>query len=113
MSTKYFNRKTIYKGKIYDSKKEAKRAYELDMMQRAGLIHNLERQKSFELQPSFKLNGKTIRAITYIADFVYTKNGQVIVEDVKGSKKTLTEVYRIKKKLFLYRYPQYIFIEFI
>ena len=113
MQSKYSNKKTSYKGIIYDSKKEAKRAYELDMMQRAGLIHNLERQKSFELQPSFKVNGKTVRAITYIADFVYIKDGKTIVEDVKGSKKTLTEVYRIKKKLFLYRYPQYIFIEFI
>lgn len=108
MQSKYSNKKTSYKGIIYDSKKEAKRAYELDIMQRAGLIQNLERQKSFELQPSFKLNGKTIRAITYIADFVYTKNGQTIVEDVKGFK---TEIYRLKYKMFLYKYPDITFIE--
>lgn len=108
MQSKYSNKKTSYKGIIYDSKKEAKRAYELDMMQRAGLIHNLERQKSFELQPSFKSNGKTIRAITYIADFVYIQDGKTIVEDTKGFR---TEVYRIKHKMFLYKYPDILFIE--
>ena len=36
----------------------------------------------------------------YVADFVYTdKNGNVVVEDVKGIK---TEVYKIKRKLMLY-----------
>lgn len=108
MQAKYFNRKTIYNGRIYDSKKEAKRAYELEILQRAGLISNLEKQKVFELQPSFKINGKTERAITYVADFVYIKNGKIIVEDTKGFK---TDVYKIKRKMLLYKYPDIIFVE--
>lgn len=110
MSTKYFNHKTIYKGKIYDSKKEAKRAYELDILQKAGYISHLEKQKTFVLQPSFKVNGKTERAITYIADFYYFDNKANIwiAEDTKGFR---TEVYRIKRKLFLNKYPEIKFIE--
>lgn len=108
MQAKYFNHKTIYNGRVYDSKKEAKRAYELEMLQRAGLISNLEKQKVFELQPSFKINGKTERAITYLADFVYIKDGKTIVEDTKGFK---TDVYKIKRKLLLYKYPDIIFVE--
>lgn len=108
MQAKYFNHKTIYNGNVYDSKKEAKRAYELDMMQRAGLISNLEKQKVFELQPSFKSNGKTERAITYVADFVYTQGGKTIVEDTKGFR---TDVYKIKRKLLMYKYPDITFIE--
>ena len=110
MQSKYFNRKTLYNGKIYDSKKEAKRAYELEMLQRAGIISNLEKQKKFELQPSFKVNNKTIRQITYIADFYYYDNQKQywVVEDTKGFK---TDTYKIKYKLFLYKYPDIVFIE--
>ena len=72
-------------------------------MQDAGLIRNLELQKKFVLQSSFKLNGKTRQKIVYIADFYYfdIKNGKWVVVDVKGFK---TEVYKIKKKLFEYKY---------
>ena len=62
-------------------------------------------QVTYELQPRFKdkISGKTIRPITYIADFVITdSNGQVIVVDVKGKE---TDVFKLKKKMFQYRYP--------
>ena len=111
MQSKFHNRKTFYKGVVYDSKKEAKRAYELEMLQRAGAICHLERQRRFELQQSFNLCGTTIRAITYIADFYYYDNQkkQWVVEDTKGFR---TDVYKLKKKLFLYKYsPEVLFIE--
>ena len=45
-------------------------------------------------------NGKTIeRQCVYIADFVYTKDNKLIVEDTKGFR---TPEYRIKRKLMLY-----------
>lgn len=101
--------KTEYKGVVYDSKKEARRSYELDILERAGKIKNLERQKRFTLQDRFVNNEKkTIRPIYYFADFCYEKNGIKIVEDTKGIR---TEVYKIKKKLFQYKYPEYKFIE--
>ena len=110
MQSKYHNKKTVYANQTYDSKKEAKRAYELDMLQRAGLISGLERQRRFELLQSFKNRGITIRGITYIADFYYfdkVKNIWV-AEDTKGFR---TDAYKIKRKLFLAKYPEILFIE--
>lgn len=110
MQSKYHNRKTAYNGTIYDSKKEANRARELSLLQRIGHIHNLERQKRFELQPTSTIRGTTIRAITYVADFYYYDELQKtwVAEDVKGFR---TEVYKIKKKLFLVKYPDILFKE--
>ena len=48
--------KTEYKGVVYDSKWEAQRAYELDMLERAGKIKDLERQKRFILQDAYTNN---------------------------------------------------------
>lgn len=99
---KYHNKKVIVDDIKFDSKKEAKRYNELKLLEKAGLIKNLQRQVKYELQPSFKYNGKTIRAINYIADFVYKKNGELIVEDVKSEATRKDKVYTIKKKMLLY-----------
>lgn len=100
---KYHNKKVIYNGIKFDSEKEKNYYIYLKLLEKAGKIRNLKLQVSYELQPSFKLDGKTIRAITYIADFVYYDNNinQTIIVDVKGMR---TEVYKIKKKLFEYKY---------
>lgn len=102
--SKYGSKKVLINGITFDSKKEAKRYYELKLLERAGEITELETQYKFLLQPAFKKNGKTIRAMYYIADFVYkdTRSGKTIVEDTKGFR---TEAYNIKKKLFEYAYP--------
>ena len=72
------------------------------MMERAGIISDLTRQVRFELIPAVKEGGKVKqRATSYIADFVYKQGGQQIVEDAKGVR---TEVYKLKKKLMLWRY---------
>ncbi|PSJ32006.1 hypothetical protein UF10_04945 [Peptostreptococcus russellii] len=89
-------------GILFDSKKEAERYSELKMLERANLITNLELQPKFLLQEKFEYNGKVIRKIEYIADFKYIdEKGNTVVEDVKGLK---TDVYNIKKKLFLNKY---------
>lgn len=108
--SKYKNVKTIRSGIKFDSAKEAKRYHELQLLERTGKIRDIELQPEFILQDNYKHAGKTIRAIIYRADFRYfdvEKNMQVI-EDVKGLR---TEVYKIKKKLLLYRYPNINFIE--
>ena len=105
---KYRNKKTEIDGHRFDSKKEASRYLVLKLRQENGIISGLELQPVFELQPSFKRGSKTIRAIKYIADFMYQKKGQIYVEDVKGVK---TAAYQIKKKMFLKRYPDFIFQE--
>lgn len=100
--SKYKNKKVSYNGETYDSVKEYRRHDELKLLQRAGKISGLERQVKFELIPSQKLGGKVVeRACSYIADFVYLKDGETIVEDVK-SKATKTPEYIIKRKLMLF-----------
>ena len=100
---KYHNKKIIVDGYKFDSIKEANYYNQLKLLQRAGLIRDLELQRTFILQPSFKLNNKTRRNITYKADFTYFSNedNKIHVIDIKGFK---TDVYNIKKKMFEYKY---------
>ena len=58
-------------------------------------------QVAFELIPAQKAGGRSERACKYVADFVYTKSGEVVVEDVKGHR---TPEYIIKRKLMLWRH---------
>ena len=99
---KYKNRKIVVDNIKFDSILEANRYQELKLLQRARQISNLRLQVPFLLQESFKKNGTTHRKIEYIADFVYEENGQTVVEDTKGMK---TETFKIKQKLFEYKYP--------
>ena len=98
---KYHSKKCIIDGIIFDSKKEASRYLELKEMQDRGEITDLKLQVPFILIPAFNLGKKRYRKMEYIADFVYIKNGEQIVEDTKGYK---TEIYKIKKKLMAYIY---------
>lgn len=108
-SSKYHAKRIEVNGVVYDSKKEAKRAAVLEQQEKYGIITNLQRQVPFELQPGYTNNqGKKIRPIIYIADFTYEKDGKKIIEDTKGFR---TELYRIKKKIFEYKYPEYTFVE--
>ena len=101
---KYYNKKTTINGIQFDSKKEASRYYELWLLEKSGYIDNLKLQPKFLLQPSFKKNGKTYRKIEYIADFMYFQDGKIIIEDTKGHE---TEVFKLKHKMFEYKYPEY------
>lgn len=109
MYRKYHNTKTVADGIKFDSKLEAERYAQLKMMECAGVIRDLELQPSFELLPSFRKNGKTWRRTVYKADFRYilAENDITIIEDVKGSIAVITDVFRLKQKLFEYRYPDY------
>ena len=88
----------------YDSKKEYKRAWELKLLQTGGYISDLNEQVRFELLPAQYVpdyKGKLIcgrRAMVYIADFVYSQKGDVVVEDVKGYR---TKEYKRKARLML------------
>ena len=106
---KFGAKKITIGGRTFDSKKEARRAETLAMQEQFGIIHGLEFQKSFELQEAYTNNkGEKIRAITYKADFVYTMQGRRIVEDCKGFR---TPEYKLKKKLFEKKFPEYYFQE--
>lgn len=102
-ATKYHNCRTG----AYASRKEARRAAHLRLMQQQGLITDLREQVSYTLiPPQYRNapNGKRTlieRSCRYIADFVYTDNasGQTVVEDTKGVR---TKEYIIKRKLMLH-----------
>lgn len=115
---KYGNKKTTQDGIFFDSRKEARRYAELNMMLRAGVISDLELQKPFELIPAqyepvarYGKNGNRLadgkkcieKSCVYKADFTYFDNEKktLVVEDTKGFK---TKDYIIKRKLMLYKY---------
>lgn len=103
LTHKYHAKKTVVDGITFDSKKEAMRYKELKELQRVGKIDRLELQPRFVLMDGFRYEGKAIRKIEYVADFLYRDLStlELVVEDVKGVK---TDVYKLKKKLFLKRY---------
>lgn len=86
----------------YDSRKESRRADELKLLQKKGIISGLEEQVRYQLVPSQKgEDGKVIeRAVCYVADFQYLRiyDNQLVVEDTKGVR---TKDYIIKRKLML------------
>lgn len=113
--SKYKNRKVLYNGMVFDSKKERDRWIELTAMQKTGQISNLKRQVEYLLIPAqFGMvveNGKRKRvclerACSYIADFTYNKGGEFVCEDVKGGYKKGTHysLFVIKRKLMLERF---------
>ena len=103
---KYHNIKTKKDGIIFDSKKEANRYAELKLLEKFGIIKDLELQPRFLLIPEFEKNGKKYRKTEYVADFKYydNKKNKWIIEDVKSEITKKDKVYRIKKKLFEWKY---------
>ena len=99
---KYNAKKTEVDGIKFDSKREAERYVVLKGQLDRGEIQKLELQPKFPLVPTFKKDGQTFRGIKYKADFMYQKNGVVIIEDVKGF---ATKEYKLKRKLFEWIYP--------
>lgn len=117
---KYGNKKVEVDGIEFDSKKEARRYWELKLLQRAGKITDLQLQREFELIPAqyetFERYGKTGKRLqdgkrciekscTYKADFCYMQDGQLVVEDVKGYRDPASAPYAkfvIKRKLMLW-----------
>jgi hypothetical protein len=109
IGNKYHARKIIINGQKYDSQKEAKRGEELKMLQNSGHISGLKFQVPFVLQDAFRHDGKTERAIIYVADAVYFEEGKYVVEDTKSSMTRKLPVFQMKRKMLLKRYPEITF----
>lgn len=88
---KYGNRISWVDGMRFDSQGEANRWCQLRLLERAGEIHDLERQVPIQLTA----HGKMICKL--IIDFRYRVRGELTYEDFKGVK---TPDWRIKAKLF-------------
>lgn len=115
--SKYRNTKVSFQGEEFDSKREMQRYLVLKDAERNGIIQNLQKQVKFELIPKIeedivihlkrkdKIQRKTIQQpIIYRADFVYEKDGVMVVEDVKISDFLLPKEYLLKEKLFRWKY---------
>lgn len=95
------------KSHDFDSDTEHRRYQELALLEKAGVIQNLETQPKFELTARVVIPSNAIRkgytqaAEIYTADFRYTSGGMVFVEDVKG----LTKAKKSKKPKPRFRTP--------
>ena len=88
-------------GIVFDSKWEMQ-AY---LMLKADLPSNahMELSPKYELQPKFRdLNGKAMRAIHYIGDFLVKHRGKTYLIDTKGFE---TDVFKMKEKMFKFKFP--------
>ena len=82
---KYNAKKTVVGDIKFDSKKEANRWIELQLLERAGEISGLQRQVKIDLMGQHgPLMTRTGRKMRFTVDFAYTEKGAVIHEDVKG-----------------------------
>lgn len=123
MRPKYGNSKIKNAYGTFDSQLEWGRFLFLSNREKEGEITNLRRQVEYLLIPAqygteikhLKTKDKEVRVLlerscSYIADFVYERNGETIVEDCKGEDKkykgrafsTITADFKIKKKLMLW-----------
>lgn len=101
--SKYGNKKVKVDGITFDSALEARYYKHLKLLKEQRIVEDFELQPKFVLLDKFKKNGKTYRAITYIADFkVKYSDGNIEVVDVKGM---VTQQFELRRKLFEYRYP--------
>ena len=99
---KYSNQRvTDAEGQKFDSKAEHRHWLHLQALAKAGKIMDLRRQVPFELVPAqVTPDGKKIRSVVYVADFVYYEKGtgKIAVDDPKGFS---TPEWKIKRKLML------------
>lgn len=123
MRAKYGNHTIRNTFGVFQSQLEWGRFVFLFERERKGEIKNLQRQVSYELIPTqygtkivhLKTKDKEVQYVrekscSYVADFVYERNGVIVVEDCKGETyvrgrkqfSTITDVFSIKKKLMLY-----------
>lgn len=89
---KYGAKKAVVDGISFDSRREARRYQQLQLLAQAGQILDLE------LQPVFRLHALGGGEVAkYIADFRYVDvaTGHTVIEDAKGQP---TRIYRLKRK---------------
>ena len=92
---------TTVDGIRFASQKEAARYCELKILEKAGVVKDIEIQPKFAL--CVPLHGRTnvhVKVGTYRADFRYREGprGILVIEDVKSAG-TRTTAYRLRKRM--------------
>ena len=99
---KYYSTKKVkYNNLTFDSGLEL---YFYKLLEKENLLATLKMQEPFEIQPSFKWQGKTIRKMDYVSDF-YLTDKKIVIE----TKGLLEEKAKIKHKLFKFKFPDHYF----
>ena len=98
----------VYNGMTFRDEKELARYMELEKLSKQGLISDLYRNVKFEICPE-RYGNK--RSFYFIADFAYKEGGKRKAEDARDAEERRTELYELKKALFLANYPEFIFRE--
>ena len=115
-ANKYNAKKVVLDGIEFDSETEGKRYLTLKKAQEEGIISDLELQPQYIILPAIKgerikhfkripdrIEEYTIQQpVKYTADFRYVKDGQIVVEDVKGSKFTMSRDLPLRIKMMKY-----------
>ena len=122
---KYKNKEVFIDGIKFVSTKEGDRYLYLKECEAMGWITDLELQPKIELIPAVredyvvhlktkdKIKTRTLQlAINYVGDFRYRKDGEEIIEDVKGHPSTVTKEFELKNKLFFWKFGKRIRLVF-
>lgn len=97
------SKKVTVDGILFDSKTEADYYVFLRYQEKTGAISDLRCHPRYELIPAITtMQGKRQRAINYILDFDYIRDGKRVAVDVKG---WAMEDAQLKRKLFQWKYP--------
>lgn len=99
---KYHAKRIEIDWMVFDSKKEANRWRELVLMQQAGQITDLRRQREWPLYAAGTLDGPLEQPLlvgVYIDDFSYQRTGKTRIEDAKSPATRKIALYRLKKKI--------------
>lgn len=105
---KYKNRKITIWNKVFDSKLEASRYFDLMLLERHWTISELKTQVPFVLLEDYW----KVRWIKYIADFTYIQDWKTYVEDVKSPATAKLYTYKNKIKMLKRKYPDIVFVEY-
>ena len=113
---KFFNKKVTIGGIKFDSKKEGERWLVLLDMQKKGVISDLQRQVEWEIIPKLtymktvqlKTKTKQVERVDelpahYTCDFVYRREGKIVVEEVKSKATAKVRDYPLRKKLIKWK----------
>lgn len=115
-NNKYNAKKVVVDGITFDSETESKRYVALKQAMTDGIISDLELQPQYIILPAIKgtrvkhfkripdrIEEYTIQQpVKYTADFRYIKDGQAVVEEVKGSKWSISRDYPLRAKMLRY-----------
>lgn len=91
--------RTTIGDQTFDSRREARRWQDLQLLLRAGQIRELKRQVSIALMgKNGPIKAPGGRRRFYRADFTYieVRTGEAVIEDAKGHR---TEIYELKRDI--------------